>query len=122
MSANKPSTTPAAGLDRALFAGALIFLGGLLFANQFKLLPTTPAITFWQWAMLGGGSLLLLSELVRALAVPYSQPSGFRLIAGSVLLGFAMSGIFGIDPGVLWPAALVILGGILLARGISSRF
>ena len=122
MTANKPSNTPAAGLDRALFAGALIFLGGLLFADQFNLLPTTPAVTFLQWVMLGGGSLLLLSELVRALAVPYSQPSGLRLIAGSVLLGLAFSGIFGIEPTVLWPAALIIVGGILLARGISSRF
>lgn len=122
MTTNKPSTSPGAGLDRTLLASFLIFVGGLLLAGEFNLLPAKPAVDFWHWVMLGGGSMLLLSELVRALAVPYSQPSGARLIGGALLLGFALSSIFGLSAGVLWPAALLILGSILLARGIASRF
>ncbi len=114
-------STRGAGLDRALLAGLLILVGLVLLAGQFNLLPAVRGVTVWDWLMLGAGSLLLLSELVRALTVEYSSPSVLRLGLGALLVGLGLSAIFGVSSALLWPAALVVIGVIFLLRSLAWR-
>jgi len=69
--------------------------------------------------MLGAGSLLIISEAVRAIAVKHSQPSTVRLILGAAFLGLGLTAIFAINAAILWPAALLLIGLILLLRNIN---
>ncbi len=123
-SSNPPprrSSASGADVDRVLLAGVFIVVGGVLLASVLNLLPAIGSASLWDWLMLGAGSLLLLSELVRAVTVQYSQPSMGRLIVGGVLLALALSAIFGVNVALLWPAALVVAGIILLARSIFAN-
>jgi hypothetical protein len=95
--------------------------GVVLLADQLGVLPSYHHAGAWDWIMLGAGGVLLLAEPVRAISGDHSRPSGWMPIAGVVLLGIGMSQIFGVSSSVLWPAALILVGVVLLVRNVMSR-
>lgn len=128
MASHTPSSSPSprrsAPRDRTdsfLLAGLLLLIGGVLLANQLNWLPVARNAQVWDWLMFGAGALLLVSELVRSVAVEYSRPSTGRLILGAGLLALGLSAIFSIRSELLWPGALLLIGFILLVRNIAGN-
>jgi hypothetical protein len=95
--------------------------GVVLLADQLGKLPSYHNAGAWDWIMLGAGAVLLLAELVRAVSGDYGRPSGWMLIAGVVLMGLGASAVFGLSEALLWPAALIAVGIVLLVRNIAGR-
>jgi hypothetical protein len=124
------SSTPAEGLEWSIrrdpfgaifWASALVLAGLVLLADNLGMLPRINDADAWDWIVLGGGGLLLLSELVRAVSGDYGRPSTGRIILGLALAAWGAVSIFGVASDILWPAALIILGAILLVRNIAGR-
>jgi len=109
------------GLSRVFFAGLLIFVGLILLANRTGMLPRVASADAWDWIMLGGGGLLLLSAFARATSGDYARSSKGRIIIGLVFVGLGASAIFGVSSTLLWPAALIVVGFYLFLRNVSFR-
>jgi hypothetical protein len=108
-------------INRVVWAALLMMAGVVLLADQLGKLPSYPNAGAWDWIMLGAGAVLLLAELVRAVSGDYGRPSGWILIAGVALIGVGASAVFGVSMALLWPAALIAVGIVLLARNIAGR-
>lgn len=108
-------------INRVVWAGLLVMAGLVLFANQLHMLPSYHNAGPWDWIMLGAGGVLLLGELVRGVSGEYGRPVGWALIAGVALMGFGASRVFGVSSSLLWPAALIAFGVVLLVRNLGRR-
>jgi len=108
-------------INRVMFAGLLVMAGVILLADQAGLLPAYRGAGAWAWIVLGAGVVFVLAELVRGLSGEFGEPHGWTLLAGVACLGFGASAIFGVQWQVIWPAALILLGLVLLIRNVSGR-
>lgn len=106
-------------VNRVVWAGMLVMAGAILLADQLHLLPAYREAGPWSWIMLGAGGILLLAELTRAVSGDYGRPTGWQLIAGIVLVGIGASEVFGVRTELLWPAALIVVGLVLLVRNLA---
>jgi hypothetical protein len=108
-------------INRVMFAGLLVMAGVVLLAAQLGLLPSYRSASPWAWIALGAGVVFLLTELVRGLSHDFGTPNGWTLFAGVACLGFGASAIFGVMWQLMWPAALILIGVVLLVRNIGGR-
>lgn len=100
---------------------ALIFIwGGLvLFAETSGFARN---IRWWEgWAVFftGMGTIIVVLALIRLLLPEYHQPILGSLILGIIFLGIGLGGLIGWV--FIWPIALIIIGLIILLRGVFSR-
>lgn len=108
-------------INRVMVAGLLVMAGVILLANQLGLLPAYRSASPWAWIVLGAGVVFVLSELVRGLSGEFGGPHFWTLFTGVACLGFGASAIFGVEWQVIWPAALILMGIVLLVRNVTSR-
>ena len=108
-------------INRVMLAGLLLVAGVVLLADQLNLLPVYHGAGPWAWIVLGAGVVFVLSELVRGLSGEFGGPHGWTLLVGIACLGFGMSAIFGVTWQVIWPAALILFGVVLLVRNMTGR-
>src|SRR5574341_617118 len=87
---------------RIFWAGALILAGVILLTEQFGLLPTYRNATAWDWVMLGGGGLLIITQIVRAISPNMGRPSGGAMILGLVLASVGAAAVFNLSFNLLW--------------------
>lgn len=106
---------------RIFWAGALILAGVILLAGQFNLLPTYGDVTAWDWVLLGGGGLLIVTEIVRSVAPDLGCPSGGRMILGLILAGLGAQAVFDLSFSLLWPVILIAIGLAVLWRNLITR-
>lgn len=118
--APSPPAASSAALDRLLLPGLLLVVGTVLLASSLKLLPVGHANVL-DWMMLGAGGLLLTSEVMRALLIRSSRISMARIVLGMAFTGLSLTTIFALSATILWPAALVVFGLIILIRSVASN-
>ncbi len=97
---------------RGLLPGLiLVMLGILLFlATQDKI----PWDIWWQYFLIGLGSIFIIDGLVHYLNPEYRDTSFGRFIPGVILLFVGLAFVFGF--GQWWPLVLIAVGIILLIQ------
>lgn len=108
-------------INRVMTAGLLVMAGVILLANQLGILPSYHQATPWAWIALGAGVVFLLTELVRALSGENASANSWTLLLGLACLGIGASVIFGVTWQLIWPAALILVGVVLLLRNFGGR-
>jgi hypothetical protein len=102
---------------------SLILLVILIFAAesmQPSPLPPIEGVNYWDWLFFGAGLIFLISELVAIVDQHSGSLIGGRVVMGIVLVGLGITAIFNIPIQLLWPAALIVVGGLALIRSIFS--
>jgi hypothetical protein len=104
-------------LSAAGWALFLIWIGLVLLGENVGLLARfEPQMETWNWIMLGGGALLLLSVVVR-LAVPsFRRPVGGAIVGGCLLIAGGIMDVLGAS--LTGALALIGLGVFLLLRNL----
>ncbi len=114
-------------LSTAVWGLVIIWAGLVFFADSMGILgnlsraDTPVPLRFEAWALifLGAGVILLLEAVVR-LTVPTYR----RAVTGTIILGIIFIGI-GVGNlttwNIIWPLVLIVLGLLILVRGLGWR-
>ncbi len=103
-------------LNAAAWAAILIWAGLVLLADNMRLFTRIERLDAWAVILIGAGLIVLAEVVVRLLVPAYRRPVAGSIIFGVILLGLGLGNVIGW--GVIWPAVLIGLGIIILARGI----
>jgi hypothetical protein len=102
-------------LGAAIWAGILIWAGGILLADNLDLVAGFTWFNTWGFIFLGGGIAILLGVVARILLPTYRRPVGGHLILGAVFLGIGLGMI--LNTALVWPFVLIAIGLGILLRG-----
>ncbi|MBN1955905.1 MAG: hypothetical protein JW900_12770 [Anaerolineae bacterium] len=106
-------------LYTASWAVILIWAGIVLLLNNLDVLPYPERMDPWDFIFLGAGVVVLFQAIVRLLFPSYRRPVLGTLILAAVFLAIGLDGL--IASGVIWAAALIVAGALLLLRGLVRR-
>ena len=71
---------------------------------------------WWQWVMVGVGSILIIDRLIRYPSPVHRRPMLGRIIIGIILIGIGIAFIYGVE--TWWPLILVVVAVALIVYGI----
>ena len=106
-------------LNAATWALILIWAGVALLLANWGIWENLGPFGTWDIILLGAGGLLLIQVALRLLLPEYRQPVMGTVVLAVILLGLALGGMFGW--GNIWPVILIIIGAVMLLRGLVSR-
>ena len=115
MSASPEKRLPAL-TGRVILGGLLILFGMLFLLDNLGYIDADRALDFWPFILVGIGTWKVLQppeDGQRAL--------GVALIAIGVFLQLQMLAVMDLEFRHVWPAVLIVLGGLLLWRGVFQR-
>lgn len=102
-------------LGTTVWALILVWAGIALLLGNTGVLGDI-ALDGWDLVFAGAGAILLLEVAVRLIIPAYRRPIFGALILGVVFLSIGLGDALRWD--LLWPVAIILLGVVLLLRGI----
>jgi uncharacterized membrane protein YjjP (DUF1212 family) len=109
-------------LDSIWWAVVFIMLGSALAAEYLEWLPETGDwSSFWPWFLVGLGVWSVALNLYRAMAADAPNPTTWDWIWTAVFALVALGTITDVTGEIVGPAALVIVGVIILTRASLRR-
>ena len=103
-------------LDTFYWAGALIWIGLIFWADSQGLLPQIGESSVWTWIFLGGGVAGLLLNLYSYSSPNYANPTAWDYIWSGILLLLGLGGLTAFN--ISWPLILVVVGFVLLVNAL----
>ena len=103
-------------LDAIYWAGALIWVGLIFWADSAGLLPQIGQAGAWTWIFIGGGVAGLGLNFFSYSSPNYATPTTWDWIWSGLLLAFGLSGLFSFN--ISWPIILILLGAVFLANAL----
>ena len=103
-------------LNAAAWAAIFIWAGLVLLADNLRLFARFERLDAWAIILIGAGLIVLVEVAVRLLVPAYRRPVAGSIIFGVILLALGTGNVIGW--GVIWPAVLIALGVVILARGL----
>jgi len=108
-------------LGSAVWALVLIWVGVVLLATNMNVFTELDWFDAWGAILAGAGVLLLLEVLGRLLVPAYRRPVVGTTILGVFLLGSGLSNLFETSSSLTMGLILVVIGVIVLVRGVTGR-
>ncbi len=113
--------------------GAIVIWAGLVFlADNLGMLTSLRdsgiplfgrfvPLNFETWALifLGAGVIILFEVLLRLILPDYRRPIGGNVILGIVFIGIGLGNLTSWN--IVWPLVLIVIGGLILLRGLGLR-
>ena len=98
----------------AIFLGLIILMvAALWFLRGEGILVSGE---WWQWVMIGVGSILIIDRLIRYPSPVHRRPMLGRIIIGIILIGIGIAFIYGVE--TWWPLILVVVAIAFIVYGI----
>jgi hypothetical protein len=110
-----------------IWAG-IVFLAGNLgwletIVGKFRDLTGFPFfdkfLSVWPLVLAGMGAILLIEVILRLLIPAFRKPILGTLILGLVFLGIALDELIQVE--LLWPVVIIVIGLIVLIRGLRKK-
>jgi hypothetical protein len=101
------------------WALVLIWAGLVLLAENLGYLARLAPFGTWDIIFIGAGIIVLLGAAIRYLVPAYRRPVGGSVIIGIILLAIGLGDTVG--TGVIWAAALILIGLFILLRAAAKR-
>ena len=105
--------------EAAWWAGAFIWAGLVLLADNLGALPDVEGASVWSWILTGAGAYALALNVWRTVSAGEPNPDGGDLFWTGVLLVLGLAGFFDFD--IAFPVILIALGGVLLIRAFMAQ-
>lgn len=105
--------------EGAFWAGAFIWAGLVLLADNVDVLPEIEGASVWSWILTGAGLWALAVNVWRTVSPREPNPDGGDLFWTGVLLVLGLAGFFDWD--IAFPVILIVLGGVLLIRAFMAQ-
>ena len=105
-------------LSAAIWALILVWAGFALLLGNLNLLDDIK-LDSWDLVFAGAGALLLLEAVIRFIVPAFRRSIIGSLILGLVFLSIGLGDAFSWD--LVWPAAIIIIGLVMLLRGFGWR-
>jgi hypothetical protein len=105
--------------EAAWWAGAFIWAGIVLLADNIDALPEVEGANTWSWILTGAGVYALVLNVWRTVSPREPGPDGGDLFWTGVLLVLGLAGFFGFD--IAFPVILIVLGIVLVLRAFVPR-
>jgi hypothetical protein len=105
--------------EAAWWAGAFIWAGLVLLADNVDALPDVEGASTWSWILAGAGLLALAFNVWRTVSAREPNPDAGDFFWTGVLLVLGFAGFFGSD--LAFPVILIVLGGVLLLRAVVAQ-
>jgi hypothetical protein len=105
--------------EAAFWAGAFIWAGLVLLAENAGALPEVEGASEWSWILAGAGLWALVLNVGRAVSPREPNPDGGDLFWTGVLLVFGFAGFFDFE--ITFPIILIVLGGVLMIRAFVAQ-
>jgi hypothetical protein len=103
-------------VNAAAWAAIFIWAGLVLLADNMRLLTRFERLDAWAIILIGAGLIVLVEVAVRLLVPAYRRPVVGSIIFGIILLALGTGNVIGW--GAIWPVVLIVLGVVILARGL----
>ena len=98
----------------AIFLGLIILMiAALWFLRGEGILVSGE---WWQWVMVGVGSILIIDRLIRYPSPVHRRPMLGRIIFGIILIGIGIAFIYGVE--TWWPLILGVVAVAFIVYGI----
>ena len=105
--------------EGAWWAGAFIWAGLVLLADNAGVLPDVEGASIWSWILAGAGLYALALNVWRTVSPREPSPDGGDFFWTGVLLVLGFAGFFDFD--ITLPVILILLGGVLLIRALIAQ-
>jgi hypothetical protein len=106
--------------DSIWWAGVLIWIGLVLGAEYFEILPEIgERASVWPWFFLGIGPWTLGLNLYRTMSATASRPTTWDWIWTTLFMLVALGTLMDIGAEIVGAAVLVIVGAVILNRALS---
>ncbi len=105
--------------EAAWWAGAFIWAGIVLLADNLDALPDVEGASIWSWILTGAGLYALALNVWRTVSPREPTPDGGDLFWTGVLLVLGLAGFFDFE--IAFPVILIALGGVLLVRAFTAQ-
>ncbi len=105
--------------ETAWWAGAFIWTGVVLLADNIDALPDVEGASAWSWILTGAGLYALALNVWRTVSPREPSPDGGDLFWTGMLLVLGLAGFFDFD--IAFPVILIALGGVLLIRAFAAQ-
>jgi hypothetical protein len=106
-------------LAATAWAIVLIWAGLVLLADNLGYLARIAPFETWDVILIGAGVIVLLVAAIRYLVPTYRRPVGGSVILGIILLAVGLGDTLG--SGVVWAAALILIGAFMLLRAMVRK-
>ncbi len=106
-------------LGTLVWAAILIWAGLVLLASNLGLLARFEKVEVWDLIFLGAGLIILLEVVIRLLLPDYRRPVIGSLILAVVFLSIGLGNL--INWGIIWALALIVIGVLIIFRGMFRR-
>jgi hypothetical protein len=101
------------------WALVLIWVGLVLLAENLGYLARIAPFETWDLILIGAGVIVLLGAAIRYMVPAYRRPVGGSVILGIILLAIGLGDTIG--SGVVWAAALILIGVFMLLRAMVRK-
>jgi hypothetical protein len=106
-------------LGTLVWAAILIWAGLVLLASNLGLLARFEKVEVWDLIFLGAGVIILLEVAIRLLLPDYRRPVIGSIILAVVFLSIGLGNL--INWGIIWALALIVIGVLIIFRGMFRR-
>ena len=103
-------------LDAFYWAGALIWVGLVFWADSQGVLPQIGDSSAWTWIFLGGGVAGLLLNFYSYSSPTYANPTKGDYIWSGLLLLLGLGGLITFN--IPWPLILILVGVVFLVKAL----
>jgi hypothetical protein len=106
-------------LSASAWAAILIWAGLVLLVDNFGLLVRFEGLNAWGLIFVGAGLIILLEVAARLILPDFRRPVMGSLILAAVLLAIGLGDL--INWNIIWALALIVIGGLIILRGLFGR-
>lgn len=106
-------------LEGLWWAVALIWAGLVFGAESMGFLPQIGEADAWSWIFLGAGLFGTLGNLYRVTSQHIQTPTTWDWIWSGILLIIGVGGFTPVN--FSWPLILILVGGVILVKGLGHR-